>query len=78
LTRVRTAISTPYHTFINDDISILDVGRVDDQHLTGHRQLTDAYLLALAVAHEARLVTLDRRIPLTAVHGASERHHVVI
>ena len=75
---MRTAISTPYHTFINDDISILDVGRVDDQHLTGHKQLTDAYLLALAVAHDARLVTLDRRIPLTAVRGATDDHLVVI
>lgn len=30
--------------------------------LTGHRQITDAYLLALAHHHRGRLVTLDRSI----------------
>lgn len=34
--------------------------------------MTDAYLLALAVANHGRLVTLDRAVPLTAVHGATE------
>ena len=48
------------------------------QRLSGHGQLTDAYLLALAVSHDARLVTLDTRIYLTAVHGANETHLVVI
>ena len=78
LARLRTAVSTPYHQFISDDISILDETLVEVRHLTGHRQLTDAYLLALAVAHEARLVTLDTGIPLDAVHGATSEHLVVL
>ncbi len=32
-------------------------------------QVTDIYLLALAVAHEGRLATLDRRLPAGAVRG---------
>lgn len=76
--RLRAATSTPYHQFIPDDISILDDALVDTRQLSGHRQLTDVYLLSLAVAHDARLVTLDRRIPLNAVRGAIEGHLVVI
>jgi uncharacterized protein len=35
--------------------------------LTGHREVTDAYLAALATHHAGRLATFDRG--LTAVHG---------
>lgn len=31
-------------------------------HVVGHRQVTDAYLAALAAHHEARLATLDRAL----------------
>ena len=41
-----------------------------------HNQLTDLYLLALAVKNGGRLVTFDRRIPLSAVHGARAEHLV--
>ncbi len=57
------ATSTQYHQFINDDISILDYALIDARHLSGNLQLTDAYLLALAVAHDARLVTLGHAHP---------------
>ena len=76
--RLRAAASTPYHQFLADDISLLDDAVVDARQLSGHRQLTDVYLLGLAVAHDARLVTLDTCIPLSAVRGASERHLVII
>ena len=75
---LRTAISDNYHSFIADDISILDDALIDLNYLVGHRQLTDVYLLALAVAHDARLVTLDTRIPLRAVRGATDERLVVI
>ena len=76
--RLRVATSTHHHQFIADDISILEDTLVDTGQLSGHRQLTDAYLLALAVAHGARLVTLDTHIPLNTVRGATEGHLVVI
>lgn len=44
----------------------------------GHRQITDVYLLALAVKNDARLITFDARIPLSCVHGAQARHLVVL
>ena len=47
------------HTFWQDDISIMDE-HVPSALLVGHRQITDAYLLGLAIRHGGRLVTLDR------------------
>lgn len=75
---LQSAVPTEHHQFVPDDISLLDDTLVDTQRLSGHGQLTDVYLLALAASHDARLVTLDTRISLTAVHGANESHLVVI
>lgn len=76
--RLQSTISDEHHSFIPDDVSLFDQALIDLSTLSGFRQLTDVYLLALAVAHDARLVTLDTRIPLHAVHGATEEHLVVI
>lgn len=60
------------------DVSLLDATSVDRSRLLGPRQVTDAYLLALAVAHDGRFVTFDRTVALTAVHGATEDHVTVL
>ena len=70
MARLQAAVSTPHRRFIPDDISLLDDAVVDRRHLLGHRQLTDVYLLSLAAAHDARLVTLDKSVPIAAVRGA--------
>ena len=46
--------------------------------MTGHRQVTDLYLLALAVRNGGRFVTFDSRITLDAVPGAQARHLLVL
>jgi len=46
------------HVFWPDDICLPDE-HVPSGFLVGHRQITDAYLLGLAVRHGGRLVTLD-------------------
>jgi uncharacterized protein len=66
------------HEFWGDGPSLLDVTRFQHAHIHSPRQLTDLYLLALAVGHQGRLVTFDQRIPLSAVHGASSQHLVVL
>ena len=76
--RLQEAVAAPWHQFFPDDVSLLDDSAVDRFRLLGPRQLTDIYLLALAVAHGARLVTLDKSISLAAVRGASEEHLAVI
>jgi len=68
--------AAPVHAFWPDDISITDATRLRAEHMHGHRQITDLYLLALAVGQGGRLVTFDARIPLSAVRGAEPRHLV--
>jgi predicted nucleic acid-binding protein len=51
---------------------------IDRFRILGPKQLTDIYLLALAVKHGGRLVTFDRAIPITAVRGAKADHVVVL
>lgn len=64
------------HAFWAVDISLLDEQSFRRTHIHGHRQLTDLYLLALAVRHGGRLVTFDARIALDAVRGATSDHLV--
>ncbi len=66
------------HAFWPDAVSLLDSGVIDTSRLHGHRQITDAYLLALAVARGGALATLDAEVPLSAVRGAAKRHLVAI
>ena len=59
-------------------MSLLDEELIDHSRLLGHRQVTDAYLLALATAHDGRFVTLDQPISVDAVRHAEERNFTVI
>lgn len=61
----------PGHEFWAADISLLDKGRFDHDQLTQPGQITDAYLLALAVRHGGRLATLDRRLSPRSVRGGN-------
>lgn len=62
------------HEFWPDDVSLRDDGAVDFTRVHGHNQITDLYLLALAVRHGGTLVTFDQNIPLDAVRGATDAH----
>ncbi len=50
----------------------------DHSHILGPNQITDVYLLGLAVKNGGRLVTFDRGVPIKAVRGAEARHLVVL
>ena len=65
------------HQFWPDDISLRTDGLVNWSRVFGHSQITDLYLLALAVAHQGALATFDHRIALNAVEKA-EKHHLVL
>ena len=68
----------PEHEFWPDDLSLLDVGSIDHSRVLSHRHLTDIYLLALAVKHGGRFVTLDRGAWAGAVRGGQEGSLVVV
>jgi uncharacterized protein len=57
-------LAHPRHEFWPDDLSYTQVPTAG---ITGHRQVTDAYLAQLARARNARLVTFDQA--LAKLHG---------
>ena len=62
------------HEFWPDDVSLCDPSALDPRVVVTGRQITDLYLVALAVRHGGRLVTFDLSIALHAVAGAVKRH----
>ena len=72
--RLGQAAATPAHLFIADDYSLLDADSLHWPQLLGHRQVTDASLLGLAVRHGCRFVSFDARVNLAAVPGAKAEH----
>ncbi len=75
---LRSACARLDHEFWPDDLTLRDEKQFNFERLHGHRQITDAYLLALAVHHAGQLVTFDAALSLTAVRGAAKRHLVVL
>ncbi|MFE3545098.1 TA system VapC family ribonuclease toxin [Nocardia sp. NPDC059177] len=72
------AAGTPHHEFWPCSISLLDNKVIDRSRLHGHRQLTDAYLLAIATAEGGRFVTFDTAISTTAVRQADASNLLVL
>lgn len=63
--------SSGHHEFWPDDVTWLDERLFNTELTRGHQQLTDVYLLGLAVKRRGRLVTFDQKVPLGAVKGAT-------
>ena len=56
----------PGHRFWPMDITLAEAVHPFHERLYGHRQVTDAYLLGLAIKNKGRLVTLDRGVEALA------------
>lgn len=76
--RLARATGSEHHAFWACDLSFLDGDLVDRTRVHGPRQVTDVYLLALAVRHGGRFVTFDGRVAREAVTGAGPEHLVVL
>lgn len=63
------------HQLWVDDTSLADAHSIDIHQVATYRQVTHAHLLALAIRHDGRLVTLDRRI--SRFGAPSERRFVI-
>jgi hypothetical protein len=70
ITQLRQFSVTSDHEFWADQISLCDETIFAKDRIHSSRQLTDLYLLALAVAHRGRLVTFDAQISTSAIHYA--------
>ncbi len=76
--RLREATATDHHRFWPDEVSLLSLGIVDWRRAISARQITDVYLLALAVQRGGRFVTFDARIAANAVSAADDRRICLI
>lgn len=70
--------STEHHEFWPCEISLLDSEFIDRRRVHGPKQVTDAYLLALATVHDGRFVTFDQSMALSAVHTAKQDNLTVL
>lgn len=70
-------LGQPGHKFWADDISLLDRGKFDLRRLLNASQVTDSYLLALAIAHGGQLATFDRRLLTDAVLNGAQGLHLI-
>lgn len=70
LERLRVFCGSGGHAFWPDDVSLRDAELFQVEAPPSHRQVTDIYLLGLAVKHRGHLATFDRSIPIGKVCGA--------
>ena len=67
------------HHFWSDDVAPADTAVFASLSLVGHRQVTDAYLLALAQQHKGKLATLDNGVAeLIQAHKDRARHVTLV
>ena len=72
--QLRAACAVLDHAFWPDDISLRDDTLVDFNRVQGHNQITDLYLLALAVHRGGCLASFDQAIALSSVPSAQSQH----
>jgi uncharacterized protein len=65
-------VEVPEHHFWSDSIGLREAIERMPAALTGYRQITDAYLVALAIRNHGKLATLDRGIQQWAPAGSVE------
>jgi len=65
-------LGLPGHHFWPADVPVPDAVKIVERRLTGHRQITDAYLLGLAMHNRGKFATLDQGMRAWAVEGAVE------
>ena len=75
---LRKLCASREHVFWSDTVSLRDETIFDLSVMVSHRQLTDLYLLGLAVQQKGHLVTFDAKIPVKAVKKATARSLVVL
>ncbi|MHB1057839.1 MAG: TA system VapC family ribonuclease toxin [Rhodanobacter sp.] len=67
----------PGHAWWPADLSLLDSPLVDRSRLLSCGQVTDTWLLALAVQRGGRLATFDKRLVTSTVKGGDAARYVI-
>lgn len=71
-------LAVPGHEFWSDDIAPTTAASFASLALVGHRQITDAYLLALAQHRGGKLATFDQGVPDLIAAAKDRMQHVVL
>lgn len=71
-------VALPGHTFWADDLPVNGLAAMSGTALTGHRQVTDAYLIELARHHGGVLATLDAGLAELLPVAERARHVLLI
>jgi hypothetical protein len=78
IARLRVFRHSGDHHFWAEGLTLCDEGLFRPEHVAGPQQITDVYLLGLAVARKGRLVTFDRSINVRAAQGADSGRLLVL
>jgi len=78
LTLLRANLAHPAHRFWADEFSMIDSLKPFAQKLAGYQQVTDAYLLGLAIHKRGKLATMDRAVRTLLPDKSPERDFVVL
>ena len=78
LALLRANLRHPAHRFWEDDVSFIETVGPFWERLVGHQQISDAYLLGLAIHRGGRLATVDQGILTLLPEKSPDRDRVVI
>ncbi|HEY6348758.1 MAG TPA: TA system VapC family ribonuclease toxin [Candidatus Angelobacter sp.] len=71
-------LNHPTHQFWPDDIRFMEAIAPFRERIVGHKQVTDAYLLGLAMHRKGKLVTIDRALPALLMGDKPADSYVVV
>jgi uncharacterized protein len=72
------SLNHPAHRFWTEDIGITEALAHFGRRVLGHQQITDAYLLGLAIHKKGRLATLDAGLPSLLPEPSVARTRLVL
>jgi|SRR5581483_2310025 len=75
---LRVNLEHPSHHFWKDDIPFLRSVEPFENKLVGHQQVSEAYLLGLAIHNRGKFVTLDRAILSLLPEKNPNRDRIVV
>jgi toxin-antitoxin system PIN domain toxin len=75
---LKSAVDGTNHTYLDQTVSLLDANKFETTKLLSHKQITDLFLIGMAIQHNVKLLTFDRNISTHAAVGFNDRHLIVI
>ena len=72
------SLQHPAHHFWTEDIGVTEALAHFGRRLLGHQQITDAYLLGLAIQKKGRLATLDTSLSSLLSDQSTARSRLVV